>query len=92
LEDNAIGIAEQVPASRKLGAAEARRLIEEADEIWISKGRKVEAYGGGVATDEIVDKMLGSTGNLRAPTITAGGRLLVGFNEDVYLEVLGTDG
>jgi arsenate reductase-like glutaredoxin family protein len=92
LEDHAIEVAEQVPASRKLGAADARRLIEEADEIWISRGRKVDAHGGGVATDEIVDKLLGSTGNLRAPTIKAGGRLLVGFNEDVYLEVLGTDG
>jgi arsenate reductase-like glutaredoxin family protein len=32
--------------------------------------------------------MLGSTGNLRAPTIRTGNRLLVGFNEDVYREVL----
>jgi arsenate reductase-like glutaredoxin family protein len=33
--------------------------------------------------------MLGATGNLRAPTIRAGKKLLVGFNEDVYREVFG---
>jgi len=33
--------------------------------------------------------MLGATGNLRAPTIRVGKKLLVGFNEDVYSEVFG---
>jgi hypothetical protein len=32
--------------------------------------------------------MLGATGNLRAPTIKVGSTLLVGFNEDVYSQVL----
>jgi hypothetical protein len=34
--------------------------------------------------------MLGSTGNLRAPTIAVGDRLVVGFNEDVYQEIFGS--
>ncbi len=89
MEDNGIAIAEQVPASRKLGGAEAQRLILDAEKIWIAKGKKVEAFDGGSATDEIVGKMLGSTGNLRAPTVRAGKQLLVGFNEDIYREVLG---
>jgi len=33
--------------------------------------------------------MLGSTGNLRAPTIQVGSTLLVGFNEELYTKVLG---
>jgi hypothetical protein len=33
--------------------------------------------------------MLGATGNLRAPTIRVGNKLLVGFNEEVYGEVFG---
>ncbi len=80
---------EVVPASRKLGEAEARRLILDAEAVWIAKGKKVETFAGGSADDEIVGRMLGSTGNLRAPTIRAGTRLLVGFNEDVYRDVLG---
>lgn len=88
MEDNGIAIAELVPASRKLGEADARELILGAERIWIAKGKKVEVFDGGSASDEIVAKMLGSTGNLRSPTIRAGSRLLVGFNEDVYREVL----
>jgi hypothetical protein len=33
--------------------------------------------------------MLGSTGNLRAPTAVVGKTLLVGFNEESYSDVLG---
>jgi hypothetical protein len=33
--------------------------------------------------------MVGSTGNLRAPTIKFGDTLLVGFNEERYGEVFG---
>jgi hypothetical protein len=33
--------------------------------------------------------MLGSTGNLRAPTMKVGKKLLVGFNEDVFGQVFG---
>ena len=84
-----IEVAEQVSASKKLGAAEARELIVAVKTISISKGRKLDHFEGGRATDEIVTKMLGTTGNLRAPTIKAGDQLLVGFNEETYREVLG---
>ena len=36
-----------------------------------------------------VEKMLGPTGNLRAPCIRVGKTILVGFNEEVFEEVLG---
>ena len=78
-----------VPASRKLGEDTARELIRTADRVTIAKGKKIDLFDGGQPTDEIVSKMLGSTGNLRAPTIVAGTRLVVGFNEDVYKEVFG---
>jgi arsenate reductase-like glutaredoxin family protein len=89
MEDHGIEITEQIPASRKLGEETARELIRAAAGITIAKGKKVDIYDGGDPTDEIVSKMLGSTGNLRAPTITVGNRLVVGFNEDVYNEVFG---
>ena len=38
--------------------------------------------------DEMVDAMLGPTGNLRAPTLRSGKTLLVGFNEEKYAAVL----
>jgi hypothetical protein len=78
-----------VSASAKLGATEARQLIRDAVKIYIAKGKKLDEFAGGKATKEIVEKMLGATGNMRAPTIRVGETLLVGFNENVYGKVLG---
>lgn len=89
MEDRAIEISETVPASRKLGEERARELIGGAKKITIAKGKKLDVFDAGSATAEVVSKMLGSTGNLRAPTIVVGDRLVVGFNEDVYREVFG---
>ena len=37
---------------------------------------------------DVVEAMLGPTGNLRAPTLRVGKTVVVGFNEDVYSDVL----
>jgi arsenate reductase-like glutaredoxin family protein len=72
-----------------LGEAEARKLIAAADQIRIAKGSKLEAFTGQDEAGQFVSSMLGSTGNLRAPTIVVGSMLVVGFNEEVYREVFG---
>ena len=44
------------------------------------------------ATDEhaeIIKAMLGTTGNLRAPTAVVGDTVLVGFNDERYADILG---
>ena len=82
-------VAEMVSASKKLGETEARKLIKDAKKIYVAKGKKLDEFPGGSAKKEIVEKMLGATGNLRAPTIRVGKTLLVGFNEEVYADVLG---
>jgi hypothetical protein len=77
-----------VSAGRKLGRADATKLFRAADRVVISKGKKVEEFEpGGRANAEGITKMLGTTGNLRAPTLKVGKTLLVGFNEEVYSEV-----
>ena len=80
---------EVVPASRKLARGDAAALARQASRIVVAKGGKVTEFSGGRASDEVVEAMLGPTGNLRAPTIRAGKTLLVGFNEDAYRDVLG---
>ena len=78
-----------VPASRKLGRDDARALASEARTVIVSKGRKVTEFEvSGKPSDEVVDAMLGPTGNLRAPTLRVGSTLLVGFNEEVYRSTL----
>ena len=94
LEANHIGIAETVPASRKLQKADASALLHDASRLIVAKGRKVSEYSGdGVRSKEAVRALLGPTGNLRAPAVRTGTTLLVGFNEDVYIKVfLGSTG
>ena len=37
----------------------------------------------------LVGMMLGPTGNLRAPTLMVGKKVIIGFNEDLYSDVFG---
>ena len=78
-----------VLASKKLGRDDAVALAKTCDTLIVAKGRKVTTFE--VSADpgeEMVDAMLGPTGNLRAPTVRSGRTLLVGFNEDEYAAVL----
>jgi hypothetical protein len=80
---------EAVSASKKLGRSDAVALIKSAKKVIVAKGKKVQSFPGGKASKEIVDVLLGSTGNLRAPALRVGKTLLVGFSEDSYSEVFG---
>ena len=76
-------------ASRKLGRSEAADMAKKASIVIVAKGKKVSEFKpGGKAAAEVVDAMLGPTGNLRAPTIRKGKKVIVGFNEDVFSEHL----
>jgi len=79
---------EVVSASKKLGRAEAAELAKQAAKVIVAKGKSVQQLGGGKAGSEVVDAMLGPTGNLRAPALRVGKTLLVGFDEDAYREHL----
>ena len=74
-----------MPASRKLQRDDALKLLKNANKLTVAKGKKVVEFSGiDKTSDEAVSAMLGSTGNLRAPTAVVGKDLLVGFNEDAY--------
>lgn len=90
MEARGIEVAETVPASRKLQRADALDLLKKASRVSVAKGRKLTEFSGAnTASDEAVTAMLGTTGNLRAPAIVVGTTLLVGFNEALFVEVLG---
>ena len=89
MEARDVKVKEWVSASAKLGESEARKLIRDAGTIHIAKGKKLDEFAGGTATKNIIEKMVGATGNLRAPTIRVGKKLIVGFNEDLYTTVFG---
>ena len=78
-----------VPASRKLARKDAAAIAKAASKVIVAKGKKVQEFKGGSAGKDVVEAMLGPTGNLRAPTIRKGKTVLVGFNEDVFQQALG---
>ena len=90
MEARKITIDETIPASRKLQREDALALLSKATTMTVARGKKVAQFKGGKnPSDEAVDAMLGSTGNLRAPTAVIGKTLLVGFNEESYADILG---
>jgi len=58
----------------------------------VAKGKKVihlDLRKDKPAKSELLDLLLGPTGNLRAPTVRKGRTLLVGFDEATYKDILG---
>ena len=68
-------------------------MLDGIRELTVAKGKKITTFK--LATkdrpddDTLAAAMIGPTGNLRAPTIRKGKKLLVGFNEDAYTEFFG---
>ena len=90
MDAKGVEVKEVIPASRKLGKRDAVELVKAAKRVIVAKGKKVQTFSGGKATKELVDALLGPTGNLRAPTVRVAKTLLVGFDESSYADVLGT--
>ncbi len=55
----------------------------------VAKGKKVSEFAGGKAGKDVVEAMLGPTGNLRAPTLRKGKIVLVGFSEEIFERFIG---
>jgi len=74
-----------VSASRKLQKKDAKALLKDASRLIVAKGKKVAEFTvGDNASADVVNAMLGPTGNLRAPTARVGKTLVVGFNDEIY--------
>ena len=72
--------------------SDALALLKTVNELYAAKGKKVVHINlkKDRPDDDTLKKLvLGPTGNLRAPTLRKGKKLIVGFNEDLYNEVFG---
>ena len=80
---------EQVSASQKLSKNDARGLLKAASTLHVAKGKKLDRFSvAKQVPSDAVAAMLGPTGNLRAPCLRVGKTILVGFNEELYRDVL----
>jgi arsenate reductase-like glutaredoxin family protein len=91
------GSADEVADAKKvrMGPAEALALARRADRVVAARGKKVVEFDlkKDAPDDEtLLAVLLGPTGNLRAPAALVGRTLVVGFNPDVYREVLKVTG
>lgn len=79
-----------MPASRKLSKADAKEIAKGSSKVYVAKGKKLDVFDMKSADmSEVVEKMLGPTGNLRAPTLRTGKTTVVGFNEDTFASIFG---
>ncbi len=89
-DERHIDIDETVEARKqKIADNDAWNLLAGAAEIVVGRGKKYQVLRPSEENrEEILRLCLGRTGNLRAPTLRIGDRLLVGFNEAMYSEYL----
>ncbi len=86
-------MSEEIDARKiRYGNSEALELLDGQSILLVAKGKKVTKVDLRKDRPEdaaLVGLMLGPTGNLRAPTLIVGKKVIVGFNEDLYAEVFG---
>ena len=85
--------AETIVDARKqsLGKADALKLAKTVNEIYSCKGSKIvhiDLKKDKLDDERLAEALLGPTGNLRAPAIKVNDTLLVGFNPELFSQVL----
>jgi len=75
----------------KLGEEAALTLARQAERVVTVKGKKRVTLDMRARPPDadVLGVLLGPTGGLRAPTMRVGQTLVVGFDPEVYAEVLG---
>ena len=75
----------------RLGETDALALVSRVDQIYAAKGKKVvhlDLRKDKPGKAEILNSIMGPSGNLRAPAIRRGRTLFVGFNEEAFASLL----
>jgi len=63
--------------------------VKGSDKIVVASGKKCLEFSPADEREEIVAKISGRTGNLRAPAIRISNTYYIGFNEDMYANQIG---
>lgn len=85
-EEKNVAIETEVDAKKQTCKTdEAWDLVKTAEKIVVASGQKTLEFDPGSADkDEVLKKITGRTGNLRAPTLRIGDVYYVGFNVAMY--------
>ncbi|NTV13814.1 MAG: hypothetical protein HGA96_07810 [Desulfobulbaceae bacterium] len=80
----------QVVEARQVGLGESEvwLMLAGAVRVTVGRGAKMEVFIPSEATrSEILAKVMGRSGTLRAPTLKIGSEFLVGYVEEMYRHV-----
>lgn len=91
LDERGLEIKKIVEARKqKIAADAAWEILESAKELVVGRGKKTQVFDPAKDDKEAILKVcLGRTGNLRAPALKMGDRVVVGFNDDMYAQFVG---
>jgi arsenate reductase-like glutaredoxin family protein len=76
----------------RIGPDDALKLLDGVKKLVAARGKRVEVFDlvkDRPDDETLLARLMGPTGNLRAPTVRVGTTLVVGFNEEAYRDVLG---
>ncbi|MGL1932488.1 MAG: hypothetical protein OCC45_12140 [Desulfotalea sp.] len=89
MADNEVSIVDEYNAQKiPYKEFEVKEILAENDNVFVTSGKKIFEFSCVEEQDEILGKILGRTGNLRAPTIKIDKTLFVGFNVDIYDRII----
>lgn len=76
---------------QRFGADDLHDVLHGVRHLIVAKGKKVLRFdlNEDPADEDLQKAMLGPSGNLRAPTLRLGKKMLVGFHGEAYAEVFG---
>ena len=90
LEPKQVEVEETIYANKERFDEEAVwAMIKDAKKIFTAKGKKIEEWNPKTdSKEDILKKAIGPSGNLRAPTVKIQDHFYVGFNPDMYEDML----
>jgi arsenate reductase-like glutaredoxin family protein len=92
LSDYELVVRERVDARRtRIGPSELSEVVKGAKTVLVSNGRSVARFdlsSGARGRSEMFARMVGPTGNLRAPTLRRGPLVVVGYHADSLKELV----
>ncbi len=79
-------IKEEVDARKQVyNGEDVWQVVAAAAKIYVASGKKTLEFDPKTADKgELLKKITGRTGNLRAPTLKVGATFFVGFNSEIY--------
>lgn len=86
MEEHALAVSAEVNAAKEtISGDDVLSLLQEVKKVYVANGRKIVEFDPGSADrEELLQKVTGRTGNLRAPALRIGQSYYIGFNEDLY--------